>query len=44
VRPPSPNQAWQKPTGAQFEIQPKPNTRVYQIPTVLSPAIEKKTT
>jgi len=29
-RPPSPDRAWQKLMGAQFEILPKPNTRVYK--------------
>jgi len=38
-----PVRAWQKPTGAQFEILPIPNTGVYQKPAVPFLTIEKTT-
>jgi len=39
-RPPSPNRAWQKPTGAQFESLPK-TKNVFTKPTAFSPRVEK---
>jgi len=38
---PFPERTWQKPAGALFEILPKPNTHVYQKPTVPSPQLKK---
>jgi len=42
VRLPYPNRAWQKPTGAQFEILPNLKTHLFQptVPTIPLPPLQ----